>query len=112
MSAPRLPVYLDGELLEALAQTLDPSGIPGTRRVQTTQTGRTLEGHGYAVRAGGRIGTRLLGGEKKTSAEDEASDAQIEEQEFVVREATLLWQAHSLLAEESHLKVVDFRVDS
>jgi len=108
---PRLPVYLDGELLEALAQTLDPSGVPGIRRVQTTQTGRTLEGHGFAVRAGGRIGTRLLGaeggGEKKKSVEDEASDAQTEQQEFVIREATLLWQAHSLLAEEGHLKMVD-----
>jgi hypothetical protein len=109
--SPRLPVYLDGDLLEALAQTLDPSGVPGTRRVQTTQMGRTLEGQGYAVRAGGRIGTRLLGaqasGERKGSGEAEESDAQTEEQEFVIREATLLWQAHSLLAEEGHLKIVD-----
>lgn len=102
--APRLPVYLDGDLLEALAQTLDPSGVPGTRRVQTQQTGRTLEGRGYAVRADGRIGSRLLGGsvgaQKKSDLQDEASDAQTEEQEFIVREATLLWQAHNLLAEE------------
>ena len=108
--APRLPVYLDGELLEALAQTLDPTGVPGTRRVQMKQMGRTLEGRGYAVRAGGRIGTRLLGGqasgEKHANAEDETADAQTEEQEFVIREATLLWQAHSLLADEGHLKIV------
>src|SRR5437660_779407 len=103
---PRLPVYLDGDLLEALAQTLDPSGVPGTRRVQTSQTGTTLEGRGYAVRAGGRIGTRLLGaqagGERTGKVQDEATDAMTEEQEFVVREATLLWQAHSLLADEGH----------
>jgi len=107
---PRLPVYLDADLLEALAQTLDPSGVPGTRRVKTTQMGRTLEGRGYAVRAGGRFGTRLLGavagGERTRDVKDEAADELLEEQEFIVREATLLWQAHSLLAEEGLLKSV------
>jgi hypothetical protein len=110
-ASPRLPVYLDGELLETLAQTLDPSGVPGTRRVRFSESGRTLEGSGYALRASGRIGSRLLGaqagGERSRRTEDEARDDQTEEQEFVVREATLLWQAHSILAEEGHLKRID-----
>lgn len=108
---PRLPIYLDGELLETLAQTLDPSGVPGTRRIRSSESGRTLEGSGYALRASGRIGSRLLGaqagGERGRRAEDEARDDLTEEQEFVVREATLLWQAHSILKEEGHLKKVN-----
>lgn len=112
-AAPRLPVYLDGDLLETLAQTLDPSGVPGTRRVRSTEAGRTLEGSGYAVRASGRIGARILGAqagadaERNKTSEDESRDARTEEQEFVVRPATLLWQAYEILREEGHLHVVD-----
>jgi hypothetical protein len=108
--SPDLPIYLDGELLETLAQTLDPSGVPGTRRVRFSDAGRTLEGSGYAVRASGRIGTRLLGaqasGDRSAKAESEERSDHTEEQEFVVRAATLLWQAHSILREEGHLKSV------
>jgi len=63
------------------------------------------------VRASGRIGTRLLGaqvsGDRSARNESESGIGQTEEQEFLVREATLLWQAHSLLREEGHLKVID-----
>ena len=109
---PRLPIYLDGDLVEALAQTLDPSGVPGTRRVRSNQAGRTLEGSGYAVRASGRIGARLLGAqagaeaERDKKIEDESKDDRTEEQEFVVQPATLLWQAYNILREEGHLRVV------
>lgn len=110
-SGPWLPVYLDGALLETLAETLDPSGVPGTRRVQVSESGRVVEGEGYAVRASGRIGTRLLGaqvgGDRTGRRENESGVDQTEEQEFIIREATLLWQAHSLLREEGHLKVID-----
>jgi hypothetical protein len=91
--------------------------VPGTRRVRFSESGRTLEGSGYALRASGRIGSRLLGaqagGERSRKSEDESRDDQTEEQEFVVREATLLWQAHSILDEEGHLKrVAGDEVDS
>lgn len=85
--------------------------MPGTRRVRSTESGRTLEGSGYAVRASGRIGTRLLGAqagaERDRKSEDESRDDHTEEQEFVVRPATWLWQAHSILVEEGHLHTVD-----
>lgn len=79
---PRLPIYLDAELLEALAQTLDPSGVPGIRREQFTTTGRRLAGHGYAVKAGGKFGAKLLGigvdgetsGERNRATEDESNE--------------------------------------